>query len=210
MQLSLSTRTREWLKELATKQGAPVSELAREYIEDRVYLFGLPPKFYARIQAEADRRRLPLNALILDHLAEVAGALKDAPPSKTSRVLGPMHQLAEAVAHDRMRPETQGDRVQVKVSMRTGGWLQRLADSQSAPLTEVTIKYLEERLYLFGLPPKLYARLQADADRQRLPLRALVLDLLAALAEKLPDAKPGLVVPMNLLPVPPAAKKSAR
>lgn len=61
--------------------------------------------------------------------------------------------------------------------------------------SDVLRELLEERLFLFELPISTRQRLQARADEVRLPLAALVAEILHEAAMKLPAADASLLVP---------------
>lgn len=106
---------------------------------------------------------------------------------------------------------TDGVKFQVRVSMRTSGWILRDAQARQMPSSDVVRELLDDRLFLFGIPHVHYVRLVTAAAKARLPLTEYLKGVLVAHADTLPDGPANLAVPTRLLDGPTkAGKRSAK
>ena len=80
---------------------------------------------------------------------------------------------------------SEGSKFQVKLSARATAWVRFLAKGRTQ--SDVIREFVEERLFLFGLPLSACQRLQARADAQRLPLHALLANVLLEAALEFPS-----------------------
>lgn len=93
-----------------------------------------------------------------------------------------------------------GDKFQVKLSSRATAWVRYLAKQRQLPQSDLIRELFEERLFLFQLPVSVHQRLQAAANERRVPLSALVADILLEAAMKLPASGADLLVPGHKTP----------
>lgn len=94
---------------------------------------------------------------------------------------------------------TDGVKFQVKLSLRTSGWILRYAKERETPAADVVRELVDDRLFLFGIPHAHYVRLETAAAKQRVPLAEYLKGLLVEHAAKLPDGPANLPVPTRLL-----------
>lgn len=94
---------------------------------------------------------------------------------------------------------TDGVKFQVKVSMRTSGWILKYAKERQIPSADVVRELMDDRLYLFGIPHTHYVRLETAAAKQRLPLAEYLKGLLVKCADELPDGPANMPVPTRIM-----------
>lgn len=93
-----------------------------------------------------------------------------------------------------------GDKFQVKLTSRATSWVRFLAKQRQIAQSDLIREFFEDRLFLFQLPLSIHQRLQARANELRVPLAALVADILLEAALKLPAAGADLLVPGHKTP----------
>jgi hypothetical protein len=118
--------------------------------------------------------------------------------------------IVDALAMAKSSSRTDGVKFQVKLSLRTSGWILKYADERQLPSAEVVRELVDDRLYLFGIPHAHYVRLHTAATKQRLPLAEYLKGLLVQHAETLPDGPGNLPVPTRMMDGPPTSKSGKR
>lgn len=110
----------------------------------------------------------------------------------------------------RSSSRTDGVKFQVKLSMRTSGWILRDARAREIPSADVVRELVDDRLFLFGIPHAHYVRLATAAQKARLPLAEYLKGVLVTHAAGLPNGPMDLAVPTRLLDEPKPTKRSGR
>ncbi len=93
-----------------------------------------------------------------------------------------------------------GDKFQVKLSSRATSWVRYLSTLRQIPQSDLIREFFEDRLFLFQLPLSVHQRLQARANELRIPLTALVAEILLEAALKFPAAGVDILVPGHKTP----------
>ncbi len=78
-QVKLSVRTSAWVLRYAKEREVPSSDVVRELVDERLFLFGIPHAHYIRLETAAKRSGISLAEYLKGVLVQKAEKLPDGP-----------------------------------------------------------------------------------------------------------------------------------